>query len=136
MISDEELEPIEEETEDPVYYSQRAITGFSLFFSVIFGAVLMMANLRNNPKARWTVFMFAIAYIFGSVLLVTQIGPNPLLSLALNGFGGAILTNYFWNKYLGSETPYIARPIWIPLIISLLIVIPMALAVMNEKGML
>jgi hypothetical protein len=137
MISTEEEpeileEELEEEIEDPVLYSQRAITGFSLFFSVIFGAVLMMSNLKDNPRAKWTIFAFAISYTFVSVFVLSLIGTSSLLTIAINGFGGAILTQYFWNKYIGAETPYIARPIWRALIISLLITIPIALAIIQQ----
>lgn len=133
-ISEEEEILEEEEDDTPELYSQMAITGFSLFFSVIFGAALMMSNLRGNPQARLAVLAFAISYTLLSVFAVSLIGASSLLSIALNGLGGAILTQYFWNKYIGRETVHIARPIWKPLIISLLITIPIALLIMNQRG--
>ncbi|HEY0897036.1 MAG TPA: hypothetical protein VGE15_10840, partial [Sphingobacteriaceae bacterium] len=101
MLTTEEQEPeiLEEEEEDhtPELYSQMAITGFSLFFSVIFGAALMMSNLKGNTPARWAVLAFAISYTMLSVLVMSAIGTSSLMSIALNGLGGAILTQFFWN---------------------------------------
>ena len=46
----------------PHLYSKRAIQGFTLFFSTIFGVLLLMQNLKemNKPVARNQVLFFGI----------------------------------------------------------------------------
>jgi hypothetical protein len=47
----------------------------------------------------------------------------------LNTVGGLGLVSTFWNKYVGQETVYRAKPIWKALIISIIITIPFLLAI-------
>jgi hypothetical protein len=112
----------------PELYSPRAIWGFSIFFTVIFGAVLLFVNLKNK-KAKWVVIGFGLLYTSLVIIIMNFIPqPNAGLSVGLNGGGGLLLTNLFWDKYVGRETKFRAKPIWKPLIISILITIPFALA--------
>ncbi len=55
--------------------------------------------------------------------------PNTGLSIGLNGAGAFIMTMVFWNKYIGKETKFRVKPIWKPLVISILITIPFLLAI-------
>src|SRR5438105_573014 len=45
----------------PLLYSKGAIRGFSIIFSVIFGAVLLSYNI-NDTKKKWIVIVFGIIY--------------------------------------------------------------------------
>jgi hypothetical protein len=54
--------------------------------------------------------------------------PNSGLTIGLNAGGALILTKLFWDKYVGKETKFRTKPIWKPLVISILITIPFVLA--------
>jgi hypothetical protein len=113
----------------PQFYSPRTIWGFSVFFTVIFGAVLLTSNLTDK-KAKWIVIGFGILYTIVVIVIVNLLSqPNTGLTIGLNGGGALILTNIFWGKYVGKETKFRTKPIWKPLIISILITIPFLLAI-------
>jgi hypothetical protein len=112
----------------PLFYSKGAITAFSLFFSTIFGAVLLSSNI-NDTKRKWIVIGFGIIYTTVSIIILNLIPRNTFYVLLLNTGGGLGLTTTFWDKYVGKETKYRAKPIWKPLIISIIIIIPFLLAI-------
>jgi hypothetical protein len=125
-------------------YSKWAILGFSIFFSPIGGAVLLMLNLRSigYKKAGISVLLFAIAYQFIAGILLASllrnagapinkqdiIGNNKMFiySLIINIIGGGILAEYFFKKYF-PEDDYEHKSIMIPILIALLISVPISL---------
>ncbi|WP_231962765.1 hypothetical protein [Polaribacter sp. KT25b] len=109
----------------PILYSKKAIQGFTIFFTTIFGAVLLMQNLKimNKPKARLQVLIFGISYTFGSVILLNYLPKIFFITLIFNLIGYVILVEFFWNKYLGKELEYQKKQVWQPLIISILITV-------------
>ena len=114
--------------EAPQYYSQTAIWAFSVIFTVVFGAVLLASNLTDK-KAKWTVIGFGALYTAIAATLLYQLPRNTGLTLAANAGGALILTEFFWNKYVGAATQFRTKPIWKPLIISLIIITPFILAI-------
>jgi hypothetical protein len=113
----------------PAYYSHRAIWAFSTIFTVIFGAVLLSSNLKDKGDARWTVLGFGILYTGLAIFLLSFIPTITALTIGVNGIGAWIMTQFFWNKYIGAETKYRTQPIWKPLVISIIITIPFLLAI-------
>ena len=121
---DEKSESSFEEFEKPVLYSKMAILGFTFFFSPIFGAVLLMSNLKavNKPVARLQVLFFAIGYTVLSVFVLNYFPRTYFTTFIFNIIGYAILTEFFWNKTLGKNLQFIKKPVSKPLLISLLII--------------
>ena len=113
----------------PVYYSHRAIWGFSVFFTVIFGAVLLSANLKGNRSARWSVIGFGVLYTAAAVVVLNLVERNTGLTVFMNGLGAWLMTSFFWNKYIGKDVKYQAKSIRKPLVISSIITIPILLAI-------
>ena len=109
-----------EELSLPILYSKRAIQGFTVFFSTIFGAILLMQNLKemNKPVARNQVLVFGISYTIASIILLNYLPKMFFVTLLFNLFGYAILSEYFWNKNLGNQLKYKKKEIWKPLTIS------------------
>ncbi len=107
----------------PVLYSQKAIQGFTIFFTTIFGAVLLMRNLKemNKPKAAIQVLVFGIVYTLFSIILLNYLPKMFFITLIFNLIGYAVLSEFFWNKNLGKELAYNKKKIWKPLFISTLI---------------
>lgn len=115
----------------PELYSKIVITVFSTIFSTIFGAILLMYNMKqtNNQKGRIQVLIFGILWTIASILVLNYIGLKANFSIIFNLVGAGILTEYFWNKFIGKEFEYRKRS-WIkPAIISVIIVIPFILAI-------
>jgi len=114
----------------PELHSKRVITVFAGLFSTIFGAVLLAYNLKQteNLKGRNQVLIFGILYTITSIVIINLININTNLALFFNFGGAAILTEYFWNKFLGKEIKHRKRS-WVkPAIISVIIIVPFILA--------
>ena len=116
--------PLEEEEVPPILFSKRAIRGFTIFFSTLFGVVLLMHNLKkmNKRKARMEVLFFGIFYTFFTMILLSYLPTTLFITLLFNGIGYVVLTEYFWNKSLGKNVEYQKEQITKPVIISLSIV--------------
>lgn len=116
----------------PELFSQSAINGFSIFFSTLFGAILLAINMNRVGKGNKTyiIITLALGYTILEGWLVTAQPKNTLLPLFFNFIGALLLNTVAWNKYIGRNTQYRRRPVWIPLAIgiglSLLFVIALA----------
>ncbi|MEZ7875558.1 MAG: hypothetical protein QMB95_00975 [Polaribacter sp.] len=134
LIEEKELdkanhEASSEATVFPILYSKRAIQGFTIFFSTLFGAVLLMSNLKkmNKPKARVEVLVFGISYTFLTIILLDYLPKTFFLTILFNLVGYAVLVEYFWNKNLGKELQHQKKQISKPLIISFAILVLLVL---------
>jgi len=115
--------PITEDPEAPELHSKKVIMLFSGIFSTIFGAVLMMYNMKatHNQKGRIQVLIFGILYTILTIIIVDTFKVRSPFPIALNLCGAAILNEYFWNKFIGKEKKHRKRS-WVrPLFISILI---------------
>ncbi len=112
----------------PLLYSKGTIRAFSLLFSTIFGAVLLSSNI-NDSKRKWIVIGFGLIYTALTIVILNLIPSNIFWGFLLNTAGGIGLTSTFWDKFVGKEIKYRSKPIWRPLIISIIITIPFLLAI-------
>jgi hypothetical protein len=115
----------------PKIYSRKAILGFSLFFSAIFGAVLLMQNLKDIGKKKEANIILLLSVIYTAITIyIVNIPekPNSSLTFICNIVGGVILTEYFYKKSFPNDLAIEKKKIWKPLIISILITIPLVLA--------
>ena len=114
----------------PQLYSKRVIMAFSVLFSTIFGAAILMSNMKQlrNTKARLQVLLFGILYSVGQVFTINSMSSTNL-SIPLNILGGVILNEYFWNRYIGKEREYLKKSWLKPAIISGLITVPFLLGI-------
>jgi len=122
---------ITEDPSAPELYSKKSILVFSIMFSTIFGAVLLMSNLNavNNQKAKIGVLSFAVIYTGLIIMVVNQFEIKTNIGLPLNIIGGFLLTGPFWNNEIGRDFLHRKKKIWKPLVISFLIMIPFILAI-------
>ena len=121
---------ITEDPNAPELHSKRVIMVFSGLFSTIFGAVLLMYNMKQteNKTGRIQVLIFGISYTIITLLIVNLLNIGGNIALLFNIAGGGILSEYFWNKFIGKEFEHRKRS-WVkPAIMSVLITIPFILA--------
>ena len=117
----------------PLLYTKATIRFFSTLFSVLFGAVLLAYNI-NDTKKKLIVIGFGTIYTALTIFIFNLI-PSDLqirflyLTALVNAGGGLGLTTTFWDKFIGKEIKYRAKPPWIPLIISFMITLPIVLAI-------
>ncbi len=114
----------------PELHSKIVIRVFSGLLSTIFGAVLLMYNMKqtDNQTGKIQVLFFGISYTILTLVIANSLNTVGNIALIFNIAGGVILTEYFWDKFIGKEFQYRKRS-WIkPAIISVLITIPLILA--------
>ncbi|MFV8225501.1 hypothetical protein [Christiangramia aquimixticola] len=131
----EELEENEITALPPRLYSKRVIITFSALFSTIFGAVILMSNLKNlnERKGMFQVLVFGIIFTVGQMITVSSLQSNKF-SLILNISGAIILNEYFWNRYIGKDKEYLKKN-WVkPALISTLISLPFVFAILYLGG--
>jgi hypothetical protein len=118
----------------PQLHSKKVIRVFSILFSTLFGSVLLMTNMKEvkNTKAKFQVLIFGIIYSFLSILVITYFETRNL-TMPFNFIGSWILSEYFWNKYIGKETLYRKRSWHKALIISIIVTIPLILAMIYNQ---
>ena len=119
------------ETEDklegiikPVIYSKRAIWGFSVFFTPLFGGILLMQNLKDIDNKREANLVLGVSILLTALTvgIITFLNTNNrLINFLCNMAGAAILTEYFYKKYFPDEAEYQKKKIWKPLIIGIII---------------
>lgn len=114
---------IVDKVDAPSLYSRRAIYYFTTFCSVFFGGTLMFLNLRKlkNKQGQIVVAAYSILYGVITMTILSQFKRNTFITLLVSMIGSFALYNYFWKKYIGSDTEYRAKAIWIPLSIALAI---------------
>ena len=110
----------------PKIYSKRAIFGFSIFMSSLFGGIMLFFNLRDLKKNKEANIVLLISIILTILTYVVVLFPEkPKSSLAtICGFvGGSIYSNFLIPKYIPNEVDYPKKQIWKPLIIAIIIVV-------------
>jgi len=112
-------------------YSKKAIWGFSVLFAPIFGGVLLRQNLIDNKKKKEAniVLVTSIVFTVLTILIVNSFDiKNSSLTFLLNMVWGAILSEYFFDKYFPNDN-YEYKKIWKALLISIAIIIPFLLLI-------
>lgn len=119
------------EFEAPKIYSTKAIWGFSVIFSPIFGGFLLMQNLKDTNRkheANLVLFSaFGLTLVTFAIVTYSNIQISNLAFLC-NMIGGGVLSYYFQKKYFPDEDKFEKKKIWKALIISIVITIPFILA--------
>ena len=104
-------------------FSQKAIYGFTIFFGVFFGSILLSYNFKKANKKNYIILLILFGILFTTIQLwaLSYIPRNTGLTMITSVAGAFVLNKYFWTKYIGAETKYRAKAIWTPLIIGLVL---------------
>ncbi|MFI5171633.1 MAG: hypothetical protein ACHQFW_04540, partial [Chitinophagales bacterium] len=82
----------------PVFFSQTAIMAFSIFFSPLFGGILLAINLwKVNKKGVWQVILFSVVFTAFLSYVVLSFPLENFLSLIIQFIGALILSEVLWN---------------------------------------
>jgi purine-cytosine permease-like protein len=123
---------IHEEHHPPIY-SKGAIKGFAFFFSTIFGAVLLVQNLRDIQKYKEArhVLILSIAYTVISIIITVSMETTvSSLTYFINLVGGLLLVELFYKTHFPNDADIPKKKIWKPLIISLAITVSFILGLL------
>jgi len=123
FFSDPEKVKQVEDEDAPAFFTKRAIYGFSVFFSLLFGAIMLAINVGKTENRRgiaWIV-LYGLGFTVAAGILAQYYHLNSGFGFMLNILGTFPLNNFFWNKYIGYDRLYRVRPIWTALVIGLVI---------------
>ncbi|SOC79921.1 hypothetical protein SAMN06296241_1462 [Salinimicrobium sediminis] len=115
-------------------YSKTLILMFAILFSTIFAAALLMVNLRSLGKNKPTLLvgLFAFLFVIATAVAMQAFSLSPSLTIVANVIGAAILNEFFWNKYIGSDFPF-KKKSWVkPTLISIAIAMIFFLILMGS----
>ena len=109
----------------PQIYSRRLVRGCSIFFSSIFGGVLMYINLKAIDKRKEGNYILVVSIIY---TIVASYFVNGLIKTGTSGgyivniAGALILSEFFHKKYFPFEEQYEKKKAWKPVTFGILIV--------------
>lgn len=108
----------------PLLYSQRSLIGFSIFFNPFFGSILFAINLRKVNKEKFVVpvILSGILWLALTVWFLSYGMLSGVIYLA-NMVGGTFLVRFIWPYLLGKELKYRQQKIFIPLMISIFLML-------------
>jgi hypothetical protein len=114
---------IVEDAAAPSLYSKRAISVFTVLFSILFGAIMLAVNLwkiKNTAGALWTL-LFGAGFLTLQIIITMSLNSNSHSAPAyIFGLVAALIIDVvLWPRFIGNATFYRARPVWVPLIIAL-----------------
>lgn len=112
----------------PELYSQRAIYIFSILLSVFFGSFLLAENCKLVGRKKWPVLLFGFVYTALSIVILTYFDIKSGGTIVFCITGAYILSDFFWNSYIGSDTKYRVKSVKKPTIIGLIISVPIIIA--------
>lgn len=118
------IEPINSEPNNQAIYSKWAILGFCIFFSPIFGGVLIRQNLigiQRKREANLLLLLSVLMAFLTAMLASTPYGGSGTTILA-NFLQGAFLVEFSFKKYFPNADELPKKAIWRPLSTSLMIV--------------
>ena len=114
---------IVEDPEAPELFSRRAIFGFTVFCSVLFGGVLFCINLNRLNKNQHIplVLIFSIVTTALIWMIPGGVQTKGTFVTGINALMSIVLYNYFWGKYIGKDLQYRTKSIIIPLVIGIVL---------------
>ncbi len=127
-------EPIMESSPKPIY-SKMAVLGFCVFFSPVFGGVLLRKNLVDHGQRQAGLYALLISILLtGITALITNLWiRNAATTYVSNLIEGTIMVEYFYRKYFPNEAQIEKKSVLRPIFISLLIVLVL-LAIIVSSG--
>ncbi len=127
-----------ENTTKPPIYSKWAILGFCMFFSPIFGGVLLRQNLVDIGKKGEAIFVLPISVImaiFAAIIASMPFGGFGVTAV-VNFIQGALLVEVYFRKHFQDEEEYPKKRISKPFAISMLIVLVLTILFILTGGAL
>ena len=115
----------------PLLYSKIAVALFSILFNTFFGAILLALNIENKIN-KIKVIVFGVVFTTLAIWIANLLPHSTFHVYTIYSIGAYVLSTEFWNKYIGRETKYRKKPIWMPLIISIIITGLLAVAMFYE----
>ncbi len=112
----------------PVLFSQTAILAFTIFFSPLFGGVLLALNIKTVKKpGMWQVVSLSLLFTaISGFVTYYLLPPGSFFAILIPIVFALLMSELIWTRFIGKKVDYERKSIAIPLIIALLITIPLA----------
>jgi hypothetical protein len=132
------LDYFEAEQSKPKLYSRELIFVFTLIFSVLFGAILYVYNLRAVGKQHRAISVTVVAVFYYGISewLISHIPLLPFLpTLLINLLAGIILIEPAWKQQIGMISYQKKSPLY-PLLFAILIAFGWLIARQTAYGLI
>jgi hypothetical protein len=138
MFNDEYKNAIVEDPDAPQMYSRRVLYFFTVFFSALFGSIMLSLNARKlgkNSEAAY-ILIFGVVFTLVQVWIGIHFHPNSKDTYGIIGglIGAYCLDYFFWKRYIGYGTFYRTRSFVMPLVIGVAIVAVVLVATFYGGG--
>ncbi len=109
----------------PRLYSKESILGFTILFTVLFGAILYIANLRTLGKWHrgFGVTIGAVLYHLLAMEIVQRFAIPFIVTFGVNLIGGLLLVGPIWRKQINTQLDYVNRSLLMPFLIAVIILL-------------
>jgi hypothetical protein len=110
----------------PVLFSQTAILAFTIFFSPLFGGILLALNIKTVKKpGMWQVVSLSLLFTMVSGLVTYYIlPPGSFFAILIPIVFALLMSELIWTRFIVKKVEYERKSILIPLLVALLITIP------------
>jgi hypothetical protein len=108
----------------PSLYSRRALYIFTVLLGAMFGAIMLAINagkVKNRDGILWTL-LFGVCFTAIQLIIIDKTASGTSLGIVFGIAAAYCFDYFFWGKFIGNETFYRAKPIWVPLIIAIILV--------------
>ena len=118
----------------PILYSKGAIRFFTIFFSTLFGGILLAINLNRIQKNAEILYVLAFSFIYTYLIgIIVTYFPQyiSLIALFMNLLGLVILEKIFWKRMIGDDRKFQRQSIWFTFGVGILIAILLLIFIMK-----
>jgi len=111
----------------PILFSQTAILAFTIFFSPLFGGILLALNIKTVKKPGiWQVVSLSLIFTaISGFVTYYLLPPGSFFAILIPIIFALLMSELIWTRFIGKKVDYERKSIAIPLLIAVLIAIPL-----------
>jgi len=104
----------------PSYFSKKAIFLFSLFFSVLYGMIILSLNLHIR-REKSIVIGFGLTFLIAQLIFVNMFPIHIWYHVGLHVLGCAVISTQLWKRYIGINGLYKRKAVDVQIFLGLVL---------------
>ncbi len=125
MEQEHPLDYFEEKPERHKLYAKETILLFSIVYTVLFGVMLYLWNLKIIGKWQKGIVVVLAGFLYHSFAweVVQRFSIPFLVTFGVNLLGGLLLVGPIWNRQIGRDFPFNEKSRWLPFALSTILLV-------------